>query len=183
MRFAIGSIAVDALVLFAPEAISWVQNGVTFTVDWKLALYRLPFSLVLFAPALYLAKESSRHRTNEVLNRRRQHILTTIGPYLALLPQEKADAIKAEVAKSIFSENLSVFDDKTRRRNSRFAVLPAANHADQEQVVIGGECGSGTSLVIHQTMRSNRAKSKKLLGRRVLAPEVGFRTIGGRFGS
>ena len=112
-RLAIGSMAVAALVLFAPEAISWIQQGATYTVDWKLALYRLPFSLVLFAPALYLAKESSRHRTNEVLNRRRQHILTTIGPYLALLPQEKADAIKAEVAKSIFSENLSVFDDKT----------------------------------------------------------------------
>lgn len=112
-RAAISSMVLAALVLFAPEFIHWVQQGTAYTVDWKLALYRLPFSLVLFAPALYLAKESSRHRTNEVINRRRQHILTTIGPYLALLPEEKADAIKADVAKSIFSENFPVIEDKT----------------------------------------------------------------------
>lgn len=58
----------------------------SYTVDWQKALYRLPFSLILFAPAVYLAKESSRHRNNEVLNRSRQHILTTIEPYLAPTP-------------------------------------------------------------------------------------------------
>jgi len=112
-RLALASMVAAALVLFVPEAIHWIQQGASYTVDWKLALYRLPFSLVLFAPALYLAKESSRHRTNEVINRRRQHILTTIGPYLALLPKEKADLIKADVAKSIFSENLPAFEDKS----------------------------------------------------------------------
>ena len=111
--FAIASMAAAALVLFAPEVIHWVQLASNYTVDWKQAMYRLPFSLVLFAPALYLAKESSRHRTNEVVNRRRQHILTTIGPYLALFDKDKADAIKAEVAKSIFSDNLPVYEDKS----------------------------------------------------------------------
>jgi len=111
-RMAISSMAAAALVMFAPEAISWLQQAATYTIDWKRALYRLPFSLILFAPALYLAKESSRHRTNEVLNRRRQHILTTIGPYLALLPKDKADAIKADVAKNIFSESLQPLEDK-----------------------------------------------------------------------
>ncbi len=112
-RAAIGSMVLAALVLFVPEFVHWIEQGSAYVVDWKQALYRVPFSLILFAPALYLAKESSRHRTNEVINRRRQHILTTIGPYLALLPEEKADAIKADVAKSIFSESLPVFEDKT----------------------------------------------------------------------
>lgn len=112
-RMAIGSMVAAALVMFAPEFISWLQQSATYTVDWQRALYRLPFSLILFAPALYLAKESGRHRTNEVLNRRRQHILTTIGPYLALLPKDKADAIKADVAKNIFSESLQHPEDKS----------------------------------------------------------------------
>lgn len=112
-RLALASMIAAALVLFVPEAIQWIRQGASYTLDWRLALYRLPFSLVLFAPALYLARESSRHRTNEVINRRRQHILTTIGPYLALLPKEKADVIKADVAKNIFSENLPTFEDKS----------------------------------------------------------------------
>ncbi len=121
-RLAIGSMVVAALVLFAPEFFRWIEQAANYSVDWKNALYRLPFSLVLFAPALYLAKESSRHRTNEVNNRRRQHILTTIGPYLALLPQDKADAIKADVAKNVFAENLPVFDDKSPDAGSLAAL-------------------------------------------------------------
>ncbi|MDR6842412.1 hypothetical protein [Pseudoxanthomonas sacheonensis] len=102
-----------ALVLFLPELVHAAKAASQYEMDWKAALYRLPFSLILFAPALYLAKESAKHRTNEVVNRRRQHILTTIGPYLALLAPAKADEIKAEVAKSIFADNLPIMDEKS----------------------------------------------------------------------
>ena len=102
-----------ALVLFLPELVHAAAEVSQYEMDWKAALYRVPFSLILFAPALYLAKESAKHRTNEVVNRRRQHILTTIGPYLALLAPAKADEIKAEVAKSIFADNLPIMDDKS----------------------------------------------------------------------
>lgn len=109
---AIISMVAAALVLFVPEVLGFVTTGAAHTIDWKQAFYRLPFSLVLLAPAYYLAKESGRHRTNEVLNRRRQHILTTIGPYLALLPKEKAESIKADVAKSIFADGVTFSDEK-----------------------------------------------------------------------
>ena len=55
-------------------------------------------------PAFYLARESGKHRNNEILNRRRELILSTIDPYLALLTADKADQIKADIAKGIFSE-------------------------------------------------------------------------------
>lgn len=100
------------LVLFLPELWHLAQVAGGYSVDWQKALYRLPFSLVLFAPATYLARESSKHRSNEVLNRRRQHILTTIEPYLALLPKEKAEDIKAEVAKSLFADTIALPADK-----------------------------------------------------------------------
>jgi len=122
-RFAILLMVLAALILFVPEIAQAVNSGLPYTVDWQKALPRLPFSLVLFAPALYLARESSRHRTNEITNRRRQHILTTIGPYLALLPEEKAEEIKAEVAKSIFSEGGPAGDDKASETSNLLAQL------------------------------------------------------------
>lgn len=103
-RLALWLMGVAALVLFLPELWHIAQAVGGYTVDWQRALYRLPFSLILFAPAVYLAKESTRHRNNEVLNRRRQHILTTIEPYLALLDKQKAEEVKTEVAKSLFSD-------------------------------------------------------------------------------
>lgn len=119
-RFRISAIALmvaAAMVLFLPELIhatqAMTQAVGTYQMDWKSSLHRLPYSLILFAPALYLAKESAKHRTNEVLNRRRQHILTTIGPYLALLPADKAQQIKAEVAKSIFADNVPPMDERS----------------------------------------------------------------------
>ena len=111
-RFAIFSMLSASLVMFVPEIFHLLKQGMDYSVDWEKALYRLPFSLILFAPALYLAKESGKHRANEVVSRRRQHILTTIGPYLAFLPKEKADEIKADVAKNVFSENLNFSEEK-----------------------------------------------------------------------
>lgn len=116
-RAAILLMAVAALVLFLPELAHALKAATEYSVDWQKALARLPFSLILFAPALYLAKESSKHRLNEVSNRRRQHILRTIGPYLALLDDQKAQEIKSEVAKSIFADMAPVEDKSTDTAN------------------------------------------------------------------
>ncbi|UNK57897.1 hypothetical protein MNQ95_01950 [Pseudoxanthomonas daejeonensis] len=112
-KLAIGLMILAALVLFLPEFAQAARAAAEYSVDWRAALHRLPFSIILFAPALYLAKESSRHRTNEVLNRRREHILTTIGPYLALLDPKKAEEIKSDVARSIFTEGAQQIDDRS----------------------------------------------------------------------
>ena len=77
----------------------------------------------MFAPAVYLAKESSRHRNNEVLNRRRQHILTTIEPYLALLDPKKAEEVKTEVARSLFSDAMGASGEKDEDASNMLAQL------------------------------------------------------------
>jgi hypothetical protein len=80
-------------------------------IDWHTTIGRIPFSIILFVPAFYLARESNKHRNTEVLNRRRELILSTIDPYLALLDGERAQQIKLDIAKGIFSEgNLSTTD-------------------------------------------------------------------------
>ncbi|WP_043694375.1 hypothetical protein [Luteibacter sp. 9133] len=122
-RLALWLMAVAALVLFLPELWHIAQAVGTYTVDWQKALYRLPFSLVLFAPAVYLAKESTRHRNNEVLNRRRQHILTTIEPYLALLDKQKAEEVKTEVAKSLFTDGVIATADRDEDTGNVLAQL------------------------------------------------------------
>ncbi|MEY2170695.1 MULTISPECIES: hypothetical protein [unclassified Rhodanobacter] len=122
-RLAIGLMVVAATVLFLPELWHVGQLVGGYTVDWQKALYRLPFSLVLFAPAVYLAKESSRHRNNEVLNRRRQHILTTIEPYLALLDPKKAEEVKTEVARSLFSDTMGTPAEKDEDTSNILAQL------------------------------------------------------------
>ena len=91
-------------VLLVPEVIRMWSDITKYVLEWKNVLGRSFFALILFIPGFYLARESSRHRNNEIINRRRELILSTIDPYLALLKTEKADDIKAEIAKNIFSE-------------------------------------------------------------------------------
>jgi predicted nucleic acid-binding Zn-ribbon protein len=94
--------------LVGPEILKMISDLSAYSFDWQKAIGRLPISLVLFVPAFYMARESAKHRNNEILNRRRELILSTIDPYLALLDKDKGDQIKLEIAKGIFSEGQTV---------------------------------------------------------------------------
>ncbi len=91
-------------ILVYPELMKIHTELTEYIFDWKKALGRIPFSAAILVPAFYLAKESNKHRTVEFTNRRRELILSTIDPYLSLLEKNKAEEIKAEIAKGIFSE-------------------------------------------------------------------------------
>lgn len=97
-------------ILVVPEMIRIYKDLENYQLDWHLTLGRIPFSLILFVPAFYLAKESGKHRNTEIVNRRRELILSTIDPYLALFDDDKAQQIKSDIAKGIFSETIQVED-------------------------------------------------------------------------
>ena len=101
-------IAVGILVI--PEIIKIYKNLENYQLDWHLTLGRVPFSLILFVPAFYLARESGKHRNTEIVNRRRELILSTIDPYLALFDSVKAEEIKSNIANGIFSESTQAED-------------------------------------------------------------------------
>lgn len=101
-------IAVGILVI--PEIIKIYKNLENYQLDWHLTLGRVPFSLILFVPAFYLARESGKHRNTEIVNRRRELILSTIDPYLALFDSVKAEEIKSNIANGIFSESTQTED-------------------------------------------------------------------------
>lgn len=100
-------------ILVVPEITKFIADSKGYILDWQLSLGRIPFSIILFIPAFYLARESNKHRNTEVLNRRRELILSTIDPYLVLLPEEKAQQIKMDIAKGIFSEGVTATPDSS----------------------------------------------------------------------
>lgn len=89
--------------LVTPE-ILMILSEEPYKFDWMKMMGRIPMSLVVFVPAFYFARESGKHRNNEISNRRRQHILTTLDPYIELMKEDKAEELKIHVAKTIFSE-------------------------------------------------------------------------------
>ncbi|QEM80916.1 hypothetical protein [Halomonas binhaiensis] len=97
--------------LVVPELRLIFENG-DYTFDWVKVVGRIPLSLVVFVPAFYFAKESGKHRENEINNRRRQHIITTLDPYIELMDPKNAEDLRVHVAKTVFSENTSYNESK-----------------------------------------------------------------------
>lgn len=121
---AIALMILGVAVLVAPEITKFIADVKGYALDWHMTLGRIPFSIILFVPAFYLARESNKHRNTEVLNRRRELILSTIDPYLVLLPDDKAQQIKLDIAKGIFSEGaLPASDSSTDEAGNVIAQI------------------------------------------------------------
>ncbi|MEP2300335.1 MAG: hypothetical protein ABJJ39_08965, partial [Kangiellaceae bacterium] len=119
-------LGVSFLVL--PELRLIFENG-NYVFDWVKVVGRVPLSLVVFVPAFYFAKESGKHRVNEITNRRRQHILTTLDPYVELMKDENAEELRVHVAKTVFSEGVPSNDSKENETGNLISQL--ANLAKQ----------------------------------------------------
>lgn len=114
--------------LVLPELRLIFENG-NYTFDWVKVIGRTPLSLVVFVPAFYFSRESGKHRINEITNRRRQHILTTLDPYIELMDPKNAEELRVHVAKTVFSENLPSNDSKESETGNILSQL--ANLAKQ----------------------------------------------------
>lgn len=101
--YASGLMLIGVAFLIAPEMLMFLEEK-PYTFELIKVLGRMPISLIVFVPAFYYARESGKHRSNEVTNRRRHHILTTLDPYIELMENDKAEELRVHVAKTIFSE-------------------------------------------------------------------------------
>lgn len=91
----------------------WDISGDSF--DWTKSLIRILSAAALSYPATYAARESSKHRRLEALNRKAELELTAIGPFIELLPEEKKQEIKEKLVEKYFGNNpnsISDLDDK-----------------------------------------------------------------------
>lgn len=96
-----------ALAVIFMMAGIYVIGTVVFNIsktgfDWKLLLSRVTVTITIFAPALYLARESSKHRQREIHNRKMELELASINPYLELLPDDKKNELKANLTEKFF---------------------------------------------------------------------------------
>jgi hypothetical protein len=88
----------------------WDISGANY--DWTKSLVRILAAAALSYPATYAARESSKHRKLEVLNRKAELELAAINPFIELLPEEKKQAIKEKLVEKYFGNNGTDLDDK-----------------------------------------------------------------------
>lgn len=91
----------------------WDISGANY--DWTKSLIRIIAAAALSYPATYAARESSKHRKLEILNRKAELELTAINPFIELLPEQKKQEIKEKLVDKYFGNHgtlLSDLDDK-----------------------------------------------------------------------
>jgi hypothetical protein len=91
------------LGIFIALCTLWKFLETPFTADnaWS-ALIRLLYAIAITTPAWYAAKESARHRSNADRARQTELELTSLGPFIELMPEDKKNLIREELIKTYF---------------------------------------------------------------------------------
>jgi hypothetical protein len=96
-----------AIVFFVVAALPvtyLVFESSELTIDWPHIASRVLLSIFMLAPATYLVRESSRHREQEITNRKKGIDLATIDPFLKSLPDPMRHDLKIVLAKMAYTE-------------------------------------------------------------------------------
>lgn len=70
--------------------------------DWVKSLIRIIAAAALSYPATYAARESTRHRKLETINRTAELELASLSPFIELLPDAKQQAIREKLVDKYF---------------------------------------------------------------------------------
>ncbi|WP_421790736.1 hypothetical protein [Hyphobacterium sp.] len=109
--FAITLMIIAAAALLYPYIMEIVRNE-RHDFQWAVFLERLPLSTIILVPALYAARESGKHRSEERSLRTLQLQISTLDPYLSTLPDNKKRQIKEDLVGKYF-------DGRRAERSSR----------------------------------------------------------------
>ena len=104
-------IAIFLMICLSGSLICTIWDISEDNFDWTKSLIRIIATAVLFYPATYAARESSRHRKLEVLNRKAELELTAINPFIELLPESKKEAIKENLVEKYFGNSGNLMND------------------------------------------------------------------------
>ena len=75
--------------------------------NWVKSLIRILAAAALSYPATYAARESSRHRKLETINRTAELELAALSPFIELMPMEKQQIIKEKLVDKYFGNGSS----------------------------------------------------------------------------
>lgn len=85
-------------------------KGITFEESVWMIASRFATAIAVALPALYTARESARHRTNADRARQRQLELTTLGPFIELLPNERKAEIRDRLTDRYFGGEIDAHE-------------------------------------------------------------------------
>lgn len=100
----IGLFSIGILIVLSNFAIhfkAWWTDAAAAESPWSLAT-RFLTALVVALPAIYTARESARHRTNADRATQRELELTTLGPFIELMPDDAKSAIRDRLTDRYF---------------------------------------------------------------------------------
>jgi len=92
-------VSLSALLIFS----IWDISSKGF--DWTKSLVRIIAAAALSYPATYAARESSKHRRLEIINRTAELELAAINPFIELLPENKKQEIKEKLVEKYFGNH------------------------------------------------------------------------------
>ncbi|MGB7374206.1 hypothetical protein [Pontixanthobacter sp.] len=78
------------------------SKEVVLAESWQSLVARVATGLAVTLPAFYTARESARHRTNADIAKQRELELTTLGPFIELLPNDQKSAIRDRLTDRYF---------------------------------------------------------------------------------
>lgn len=88
-----------ASIWFIVSSLPWFISS---TVTWESSLSRLGVTAAVAGVGAYAARESSQHRKQERDAKKVQLVLTALEPFIANLPVDTQNAIRADAARAIF---------------------------------------------------------------------------------
>ncbi|WP_177329827.1 MULTISPECIES: hypothetical protein [unclassified Pseudomonas] len=91
--------------MFAIACIVAYSFWETTTETFKLenSAFRIALALILSVPSAYLARESSKHRSQQYSHLQTSLDLKAVNPFIASLPIDEQHKLKSEIASRIFS--------------------------------------------------------------------------------
>jgi F0F1-type ATP synthase membrane subunit b/b' len=91
--------------------------------DWIKSVIRIIAAAALSYPATYAARESSKHRKLETLNRKLELELASLTPFIELHSEEQKREIKSKLVDKYFGNHFDISEDKA---------------SDSEELSLGG---------------------------------------------
>jgi hypothetical protein len=113
LRRAAMVLMVLAIVLVSFPIFRYLLSDSVGQLNWVDVMQRLSLSTLLLIPAFYAARESGRHRVLERRYRMLELQITTLGPYIELLSDDKKKDIREGLVKHFFN-NPPEFDSKSQ---------------------------------------------------------------------
>lgn len=83
--------------------------------DWIKSLIRVLAAAALSYPATYAARESTKHRKLETINRKLELELASLTPFIEMLPEDKKREIKSKLVDKYFGNHFDLAEEKTNK--------------------------------------------------------------------